>query len=51
MPSNLLPLAADARATLLFDRDPQKMGFDRLAQKQGLGTFDFEQIAFRKVLI
>lgn len=45
------PVAADARATLLFDRDPQKMGFVRLAQKQGLGTIDFELLAFRKVIL
>jgi len=45
------PVAADARATLLFDHDPQKMGFVRLAQKQGLGTVDVDQLDFRKVLI
>jgi uncharacterized protein (DUF362 family) len=45
------PVAADARAALLFGRDPHKIGFIRLAQKQGLGTFDFEELAFRKVLV
>ena len=45
------PVAADAAATLLFDRRPEEIGFIRLAQKQGLGTADFQQLQHRKVTV
>ena len=45
------PVAVDAAAARLFDRDPQTIGFIRLAQKQGLGTADFQQLDYRKVAV
>ncbi|MGD9192689.1 MAG: DUF362 domain-containing protein, partial [Desulfobacterales bacterium] len=38
------PVAADARAALLFDRQPDRIGHIRLGQKWGLGTFDFQKL-------
>jgi len=38
------PVAADARAALLFDRQPNSIGHIRLGQKWGLGTFDFQKL-------
>ena len=38
------PVAADAKAALMFNRKPKNMGFIRLAKKQGLGTYDFETL-------
>jgi len=43
------PVAADARAALLFDRQPERIGHIRLAQKWGLGTFDFQKLEQNKV--
>ena len=45
------PVAADARATLLFNRKPKNIGFIRMAQEQGLGTYDFEQLNAKKVVL
>jgi uncharacterized protein (DUF362 family) len=45
------PVAADAGAARLFDRRPEEIGFIRLAQKQGLGTADFQQLEYRKVAV
>jgi uncharacterized protein (DUF362 family) len=45
------PVAGDARAALLFSQRPQHLGFIRLAQKQGLGTFDFQTLAQQKVVL
>lgn len=45
------PVAADAAAAKLFDRKPEQIGFIRLAQKQGLGTADFQQLEYRKVAV
>ena len=45
------PVAGDARAAMLFNRKPEKLGFIRMAQDQGLGTFDFENMAQQKVLL
>jgi len=42
-------VAADARASLLFDRNPKNIGFIRLGQEQGLGTYDFDRLDHRKV--
>jgi hypothetical protein len=44
-------VAADARATLLFDRKPEQIGFIRLAQKGDLGTYDFQKLDQRKVVL
>jgi uncharacterized protein (DUF362 family) len=45
------PVAADARAALLFDRDPKKLPFIRLAEKQGLGTTDFSKLDQKQVTL
>ncbi len=43
------PVAADAGAALLFGRKPAKIGFIRLGQKWGLGTYDLDQLNRQKV--
>jgi len=43
------PVAADAAGALLFGRKPEEIGFIRLAQKQGLGTYDTAKIDQKKV--
>ena len=43
------PVAADAQASLLFGKSPQDLSFIRLAQKWGLGTYDFQKLVQRKV--
>ena len=43
------PVAADAKASLLFGKRPQDIGFIRLAQKRGLGTYDFPNLVQKKV--
>ena len=45
------PVAGDARAAMLFNHQPERLGFIRLAQKQGLGTFDFQKLAQQKVVL
>ena len=45
------PVAADAKAAWIFDRKPESLGFIRLAQKQGLGTYDFEKLDQKKVTV
>ncbi|MGD2272229.1 MAG: DUF362 domain-containing protein [Desulfobacterales bacterium] len=45
------PVAADARASLLFGHKPKNIGFIRLAQKQGLGSSDFKQLLFQQVTL
>ena len=45
------PVAADAKAATLFGLEPQKLGFIRLAEKWGLGTYDLENLDQKKVLI
>ena len=44
------PVAADAKAALLFNRKPRNLGFIRLAKKQGLGTDDFNRLTEAKVI-
>jgi len=43
------PVAADARAALLFGRQPERIGFIKLGQKWGLGTYDLEKLMRQKV--
>ena len=43
------PVAADARSSLLFGKEPEDIGFIRLAQKRGLGTYDFHKLVQKKV--
>jgi uncharacterized protein (DUF362 family) len=45
------PVAADAKAALLFDKRPQNVGHIRLAKKWGLGTDDFSKLAQKKVSV
>ena len=45
------PVAADAKAALLFNRKPKDLGFIRLAQQQGLGTYDFQKLSEKKVVL
>ncbi len=42
-------VAADAKASLLFGKRPQDIGFIRMAQKRGLGTYDFQKLVQKKV--
>ncbi|MBW2600592.1 MAG: DUF362 domain-containing protein [Deltaproteobacteria bacterium] len=45
------PVAADARASMLFGLKPEKIGFIHLAQKSGLGTYDFSKLENKKVIV
>ena len=45
------PVAVDAKAALLFGRQPKDIGFIRLAQKQGLGSYDFQNLNYQKVVL
>jgi len=45
------PVAADARAARLFGRKPEQIGFIKLGQKWGLGTYDFLKLARKKVTL
>ncbi|UCH22904.1 MAG: DUF362 domain-containing protein [Deltaproteobacteria bacterium] len=45
------PVAADAKAALLFGRKPEDIGFIRLAQIQGLGSSDFQRLDQQKVVL
>ena len=45
------PVAADAKAALLFDRQPERLGFIQLAQKGNLGTYDFQKLDQRKIVL
>jgi len=45
------PVAADAAAARLFGFKPEDIGFIRLGQKQGLGTYDSEIRAHKKVVL
>jgi uncharacterized protein (DUF362 family) len=45
------PVAADARAARLFGRKPEQIGFIKLGQKWGLGTYDFQKLTRKKVTL
>jgi uncharacterized protein (DUF362 family) len=45
------PVAADAKAALLFNRTPKHLGFIHLAQEQGLGTYDLQKLDQKKVVL
>jgi uncharacterized protein (DUF362 family) len=45
------PVAADARAARFFDRQPEQIGFIKLGQKWGLGTYDFQTLVQKKVVL
>lgn len=42
-------VAADAKASLLFGKRPQDIGYIKLAKKRGLGTYDFAKLLQKKV--
>lgn len=44
-------VAADAKASLLFDKRPEDIGFIRVAEKWGLGTYDFHKLVQKKVTV
>ncbi len=43
------PVAADAKASLLFGKRPKDIGFIRMAHKGGLGTYDLQKLVQKKV--
>ncbi len=45
------PVAADAAAARWFGRKPEQIGFIKLGQKWGLGTYDFQKLARKKVTL
>jgi uncharacterized protein (DUF362 family) len=45
------PVAADARAALFFGRKPEQIGFIKLGQKWGLGTYEFQKLVQKKVVL
>jgi len=45
------PVAADAKASLLFGKRPQNIGYIKLAKKWGLGTHDFSELLQKKVSV
>ena len=45
------PVAADARASMLFGLKPESIGFIQLAQKEGLGTYDFSKLEKKRVIV
>jgi len=42
-------VAADAKGAGLFDRRPEEIGFLRLAQREGLGSYDLSGVAQQRV--
>ena len=45
------PVAADAKAAMLFGKTPMDIGFIRLGQKWGLGTYDFQRLVQKKISV
>lgn len=45
------PVAADAKAALIFGRKPKSLGFIRLAQKHGLGGYNFTDLNQKRVTV
>jgi uncharacterized protein (DUF362 family) len=45
------PVAADAKATGLFGLDPKRIGFIRIGQQSGLGTYDLSRLEQKQVTI
>jgi len=45
------PVAADAKAAVLFGYQPEEIGFILLGNKRGLGTFNFNVLTEKKVVI
>lgn len=45
------PVAADAGASMLFGLKPERIGYIHLAQKEGLGTYDFSKLEKKRVVM
>jgi uncharacterized protein (DUF362 family) len=45
------PVAADGKAALLFGKEPQNIGYIKLARKRGLGTYDFSKLLQKNVSV
>lgn len=45
------PVAADARAAVLFGQHPQDIGYIKLAVEQGIGNFDILKEGIKKVIV
>jgi len=45
------PVAADARASMLFGIKPQRIGYIHLGQKAGLGTYDLTKLQTKRVVL
>ena len=45
------PVAADGKAALLLGKEPQNIGHIKLAEKRGLGTYDFSKLLQKKVSV
>jgi len=43
------PVAADAKAAMMFGKIPMDIGFIRLGQKWGLGTYDFQSLFQKRI--
>ncbi len=44
-------VAADAKASMLFGYRPEDIGFIKLGQKWGVGTYDFQKLDQKKVIL
>ena len=44
-------VAADARAAELFDHSPGRIGFIKLGQKWGLGTYDYQKLKHKRITV
>jgi uncharacterized protein (DUF362 family) len=44
-------VAADAKGAGLFGRRPEEIGFLRLAQREGLGSYDLSGVAQKRVVL
>ncbi|MBW1806521.1 MAG: hypothetical protein JRJ06_09265 [Deltaproteobacteria bacterium] len=45
------PVAADAKAADLFNYRPEEIGFIRLGNKWGLGSYELQKLSQRKVVV
>jgi uncharacterized protein (DUF362 family) len=45
------PVAADGKAALLFGKEPQRIGYIKLASKRGLGTYDFSKLLEKNISV
>ena len=45
------PVAADGKTALLLGKEPQNIGHIKLAEKRGLGTYDFSKLLQKKVSV